>query len=79
MNFILHITERRSVLRFFSRYSPQTAADRRLKRMPSCRRQEASKETDPAGKTTGLYIVMLTVSRRIDRRYKPIRRVLRRY
>ncbi|KAM0730948.1 Myogenesis-regulating glycosidase [Formica fusca] len=34
-----------------SRYNPQTAKERRLKRMPSCRRQEASKETDSVDKS----------------------------
>ncbi|KAL0131979.1 hypothetical protein PUN28_000031 [Cardiocondyla obscurior] len=29
-----------------SRYSPQTATEKRLKRMPSCRRQETTKEID---------------------------------
>ncbi|XP_011872039.1 PREDICTED: uncharacterized protein LOC105564344 isoform X3 [Vollenhovia emeryi] len=33
-----------------SRYSPQTATERRTKRMPSCRRQETSKEIDLVAK-----------------------------
>lgn len=64
-NFIPH-NETQWFLLFFSRYSPQTATDRRLKRMPSCRRQEASREIDPVGKTTGIFI--LTISRRTNRR-----------
>lgn len=44
-------------LQFFSyvsRYSPQTATEKRAKRMPSCRRQETSKEIDLVGKTAGV-------------------------
>lgn len=33
-----------------SRYSSQTATERRAKRMPSCRQQETSREIDPVGK-----------------------------
>ncbi|XP_014471430.1 PREDICTED: uncharacterized protein LOC106742734 [Dinoponera quadriceps] len=39
VNIVQHLVE--------SRYNPETAADRRLKRMPSCRRQEAPREIDP--------------------------------
>lgn len=39
---------------YVSRYNPQTAAEKRIKRMPSCRRQETSKEIDLVGKTAGV-------------------------
>lgn len=39
---------------YVSRYSPQTATEKRAKRMPSCRRQETSKEIDLVGKTAGV-------------------------